>query len=694
MTRQPTSMMGTKSVLIVEDSPTQADQLRYILEKANHRVTVVPDGLAALESIATERPEVVISDIVMPHMSGYELCSKIRENEALKDLPVVLVTVLSDPTEVIRALEANADGFVRKPYVEHEILSNVWHATENRRLQAESASPETITFLFNQRTHVIHYNPLPVLNILLSTYDAAVNQNAELVQVRDALRDLNLNLEDRIQERTAMLQLEIERRKQAERKVEEERNLLRTILDNLPDLVYLKDNRLRYLLSNRAHQRFLGVENESQILGKSDSDLSASGFSVESSERERKAIDAMVPDNEFEEDLVDSGGKKRRFEVSRIPIISDSTASGLLAIFRDVTETRRLRSRLLDVASLPSEDPNPVTRVSHGGRILYANEPAIELLSDPQFMEDGVLVGELRRSVEACAADRKNRELEQHRGERVFQFVIVPVAHRSYVNIYGFDVTQRRTLETRLIQASKMEAVGRVAGGVAHDFNNMLLVVHGYAEHLQNKLKGDKPLGSIVSKIMEASERASSISQQLLNFVHQRDPELEAVDLNAVIDRLGDILSRVLPTGIELVVDRGPGLWLTLADASQMDQVLLNLVINGRDAIGEEGTITLKTRNVVLDSSYVGQHFSISPGEYVLLSVSDTGMGMDEQTQARIFDPFFTTKGVGVGTGLGLAVVYGVVDRAAGDIRVSSKQGEGTVFEIYLPRTTAGRTTR
>ena len=251
--------------------------------------------------------------------------------------------------------------------------------------------------------------------------------------------------------------------------------------------------------------------------------------------------------------------------------------------------------------------------------------------------------------------------------------------------LFAEDVTERRALEQQLRQSQKMEAVGRLAGGIAHDFNNLLMVISGYSEFLLDRLGPEPALRAPAQEIASAAVRATSLTRQLLAFSRKQMLAPKILDLNDVVTENLKLLTRVIGEDIDLVMVPATGLGAIRADAGQIEQVIMNLAVNARDAMPSGGKLTIETSNVLLDEEYSRLHASLNPGNYVMLAISDTGAGMDSDTQSHIFEPFFTTKGP-KGTGLGLSTVYGIVKQSGGYIWVYSEAGKGTTFKIYFPR--------
>jgi PAS domain S-box-containing protein len=295
---------------------------------------------------------------------------------------------------------------------------------------------------------------------------------------------------------------------------------------------------------------------------------------------------------------------------------------------------------------------------------------------------DSQIGGEVKTTYELEIVNKSGARVSLETGTRLIFRVGRPVAVQGIAR----DVTERRRLEAHLLQSQKMEAIGRLAGGVAHDFNNMLTVITGFSQWMLDELPADSPLRESASEILLAANRAASLTNQLLVFSRNQVIQPITVDLNSLVTQMDQMLRRLIGENIELVTKTYSDLGLIRGDPGQIEQVILNLAVNARDAMPRGGRLILETANVHIPEEDARTQGDCIPGAYVMLAVSDSGSGIDEQIKAHIFEPFFTTKPQGKGTGLGLSTVYGIVKQDGGHIRVESEPGVGTVFRIYFPR--------
>ena len=372
----------------------------------------------------------------------------------------------------------------------------------------------------------------------------------------------------------------------------------------------------------------------------------------------------------------------------------------LNAALRAVQEN--LRRSELNFRSLVTNAPYGICRCDAGGQILDANPAFLAMLG---YLVPAEMIGrhifglysENDRWFELADFLRSSSPFKGLTAEwrrKDGTTTVVRISGRSVTNgreggtvfeLFTEDVTERRALEQQLRQSQKMEAVGRLAGGIAHDFNNLLMVISGYSEFLLERLVTEPDLRSPAQEIASASERASSLTRQLLAFSRKQMLAPKIVNLNGVVTENLKMLTRMIGEDIDLVMVPNSNLWSVRADAGQIEQVIMNLAVNARDAMPSGGKLTIETSNVTLDEDYARHHSPLRPGDYVMVAISDTGVGMDSETQSHIFEPFFTTKGT-KGTGLGLSTVYGIVKQSGGYIWVYSEIGKGTTFKIYLPR--------
>jgi two-component system, cell cycle sensor histidine kinase and response regulator CckA len=354
--------------------------------------------------------------------------------------------------------------------------------------------------------------------------------------------------------------------------------------------------------------------------------------------------------------------------------------------FRLLFEDNPLPMWVFDQESLRFLEVNQAAREHYG----YSREEFLEMtLADVRPAED---VPRLREVLHSQAGLPSGSSQWRHRLKDGRLIEVEVAAHtisyggRPAVLSVLQDVTRRHQLEEHLRQAAKMEAVGMLAGGIAHDFNNLLTIINGYSEMLLGKLEEGDPNYRVVEQILRAGERAAALTRQLLSFSRRQVLQPKVMDLNELVNGMESMLRRLIGEDVELRFVPAPELGRVSADPGQIEQVVMNLVVNARDAMPRGGNVTIETADVELDESYTATHITLKPGPYVALTVSDTGAGMDAETRAHLFEPFFTTKGQGKGTGLGLTTVFGIVKQSGGTVEVYSEPGLGTSVKVYLPR--------
>jgi PAS domain S-box-containing protein len=386
----------------------------------------------------------------------------------------------------------------------------------------------------------------------------------------------------------------------------------------------------------------------------------------------------------------------------------DASVAYFASIIQDITAQKRAEGEILEerekLRTLSDNAPFGMVLIDKTGRFTYVNTKFTELfgydLTDVphgrSWFRKAYPEPEYRHRVVATwvedfrgtgPAERKPRVFSvtcKDGMKKIIEFIPSMLASGDYLMTCE-DITELRKLESQLRQAQKMESIGTLAGGIAHDFNNILTTLIGYASLIQTKMDRDNPLRPYVDQIVSASAKGADLTRSLLTFSRQQPLTLLPVDVNDAINETKPLLKRLLTEDIDLRAYLAPGEMVVMADKSQMDQILFNLVTNARDAMPEGGTLTVETDTAEMNGRFIEAHGFGKAGRYVLINVSDTGAGMDEATREKIFDPFFTTKEPGKGTGLGLATVYGIVKQHSGYITVYSEPGHGTVFRIYLP---------
>ena len=464
----------------------------------------------------------------------------------------------------------------------------------------------------------------------------------------------------------------------------------------------------RFVYVNTACVRMLAADSPADVVGQRVLDRFHRDDHASVAARIRRLNEERLPVENRVERMVTQDGVEVPVELSAVPFVFEG-ANGALVFVRDVTQRQRNERSLREsegmlrmagqVAQLGGWSVTlPPERVVWSDEAAAIHEmpagtsPTVEealRFYAPEYRDrmtnvfgacvsDGVPFDEEAQIL--TASDRRVwvRAIGQSERDETGRIVRVKGAFQ--------DITERRSLEERLLQSQKIESLGRLAGGVAHDYNNMLTVIIGKAELARLRLDPDHPVQRDIDEILAAGRRSAEITRQLLGFARKQTIAPRRLDLNLTLKRMLSILGLLIGEDIDLAWRPGVGLGHVLLDPVQIDQILTNLCINARDAIGGVGRITIETCNITIDEAYCRTRPGFVAGDFVMLAVSDDGCGMDAVTLSKAFEPFYTTKGVGEGTGLGLATVYGIVKQNGGFINVYSERGIGTTLKIYLPR--------
>jgi len=617
-------------ILIVEDLPTDAElaerEIRQALKLCVFwRVETRPDYLAALEEF---QPDLIVSDYQMPHFDGLTALKLALERAPLT--PLIILTGAINEDTAVECMKAGAVDYVIKEHIKR-LGQAVIHALEEKQVRHERLcaaealreSEERFRSLYENATIGL-YRTTPDGQILLA--------NPAAVQMLgfDSFDDLA------------------------------QRNLEQEGFDLFPRSVFCRR-----------------IERDGVVTGLESAWLRKDGSTI----------------------FVRESARAIRDETGQV-LYYDGT-------FEDITERKQMEQALhltqfcVDQASIAIFLSGP------DGRIRSVNEEARRSLGYTREELCNMNITDIDPSFSRERWQRHRQDLQAH-GSTTFETihqhkdgttfpVEITVTYLEFQGEgFGFsfvrDISERKQaeeaqakLEEQLRQAQKMESIGRLAGGVAHDFNNLLTVIQGYCDFMDAQIPAQDPMRKELEQIQRAGDRAAALTRQLLAFSRRQVLAPTVLDLNSLVTNLRKMLERLIGEDIVLTFILEPGLWSMTADLGQIEQVIMNLVVNARDAMPTGGTLTIQTGNVLFDENYAQTSPDALVGPYVMLMIADSGQGMDEQTQAQIFEPFFTTKDAERGTGLGLATVYGTVKQSGGNITVFSKPEQGTVFKIFLP---------
>jgi len=474
-------------------------------------------------------------------------------------------------------------------------------------------------------------------------------------------------------------------RKRSEQALDASEVKYRSVVENIKEVIFQLDEFGHWTFLNPAWLAVTGFE-VAQTIGT----FFLEYLHEEERDRNRhiflQLVERKVEYCRWETRFLTMNGKVRWVEMYAQPTLnSEKGLLGISGSLTDITERKLAESAIQKLAAFPRVNPNPVLEFASDGTLTYANDAAQELARSLGRELIAILPREAKRLVcDALDTGQKTLREEVCVDGRTITWSFFPVVASQVVHCYGADVTEMLSLEAQFRHAQKLESVGQLAAGVAHDFNNILTVIQGYTECLLAQCS-DPATATALKQIGSATRRAAGLTRQLLMFSRKQVMQPTVLDLNLVLQNLANMLLRLLGEDITLEANYGADLPHIEADTGMLEQIVLNLAVNSRDAMPQGGKLFIQTSRVQVDATYVSQHPDSFVGQFVCLAVTDTGCGMDRRTLDRIFEPFFTTKEVGKGTGLGLATVYGIVKQHHGWIEVSSEVDVGTAFKIYFP---------
>ena len=504
---------------------------------------------------------------------------------------------------------------------------------------------------------------------------------------------------------------EVVRRRTAEDAEREQRHWFETTLASIGDAVIATDTDRKVTFMNTIASQLTGW-NIQQARGSPLSDVfrivnEETGAEVESPVDTviKKGLIVGLANHTV---LISKDGRRIPLDDSGAPIKQEGQTVGAVLVFRDVTQRRNTQLQIeraeRNYRLLFESNPQPMWVYDRKSlAFLAVNKAAVQqygysaeqflnmTLKDIRPAEDvPALLEDVQRSTMSLHRDGPWRHRKRDGSIISVEISAHPIEYegRNACLVLATDVTERKKMEEQFHQAQRLESIGRLAGGIAHDFNNLLTVINGCAGEMLSEVPANSPVGRRVTEISAAGERAAALTKQLLAFSRKQPIEPRVVNLNDVMAELEPMLRRLIGENIELIVSPSQNLDNVRADAAQIQQAIVNLAVNARDAMPHGGSLTLTTSNAFLDSDYCTAHPEVLPGAYVMFAITDTGVGMTPEIQQQVFEPFFTTKPMGAGTGLGLATVHGTVRQSGGSIALHSQPSVGTTFRIYLPRTT------
>lgn len=714
-------------VLLADDNADLRGYIARLLSEHGYGVTAVADGQAALAAIAQARPDLVLTDVMMPRLDGFGLLSAIRRDAHLRDLPVIMLSARAGEEAKVEGLDAGADDYLVKPFSARELTARVAGAIATARLRREmtQAISESEARFRNMADHA------PVMLWVTDADGACTYLNKGWYDFTGQTEHEALGAgwldavhpEDRdwagetflaanARREPFRLEYRLRRHDGAERWAIDAASPRfaadGAFLGYIGSVLDITERKEAELL---AKAREVALEDQTRALQVLNQAAVAVAADLELERLVQTVTDAGVALSgaqfgAFFYNLVDAAGEsyvlytlsgveRSAFEAFPMPrntaVFGPTFAGEGIVRSDDITKDPRYGRSAphhgMPKGHLPVRSYLAVPVRSRSGAVLgglffghaepgrfgdLAEERLIGLASQAAVAMDNV---SLFKAAEQELAQRRRAEAE------------LQALNATLEERVAAEIGQRLKAEEALRQAQKMEAVGQLTGGVAHDFNNLLTVIIGGLDTIKRSRPGDEArIARAADMALQGAQRAAGLTERLLAFSRRQPLAPQTLDANLLVRDMTELLHRTLGEQIELEGVLTPRLWPIEADPNQLESAILNLAVNARDAMPEGGKLTIETANALLDEAYAEVDAEVVPGQYVSIAVSDTGAGMSKETLARVFEPFFTTKDVGKGTGLGLSMVYGFAKQSGGHVTVYSEEGQGTTVKLYFPR--------
>ena len=697
------------SVLVADDNADMRDYLKRLLSP-DYEVRTAADGAAALEEVRRQTPNLLLSDVMMPQLDGFGLVREIRADPQLADLPIVLLSARAGQQANVEGLEAGADDYLVKPFGAQELLARVASNLKMARTRHELEQRLAADLDAMRRLYDIG-------NLCVRSGSGFDECLAQILQAAIAITGADKGNIQLLDPESGTLQIAVHNGFE-----KAFLNFFSTVQEGeaaacgaalqAAERIIVEDVAQSELFSG---QPSLGVVLDAGVRAVQSTPLRSGAGTVlgmisthfahphRPGERELRLLDLLARQaaDYLERVQADARLQAAQAKLRELnDVLEQRVQERSQALAQAERKFRLLVEAVTDYAIFMLDSEGNVVNWNSGAQRIkgYAPEEIIGQHFSMFYTEEDRSKGIPHKALETARATGKF-EIEGWRvrkdGTRFWANVIINPIRDSNGETVGFakvtrDLTERRAAEERLHQAQKMEGIGQLTGGVAHDFNNLLTIIIGNLETLQRNFRDDVPdisrLQRSADNAMRGALRAEALTQHLLAFSRQQPLAPASVDVGRLVAGMSDLLRRTLGEQISVETVLAGGVWRAFADPNQLEVAILNLAVNARDAMAKGGKLTIETANVNIDEIYAAAQAEVLPGQYVLLAVSDSGIGMTPEIRAKAFDPFFTTKGIGQGTGLGLSQVYGFVKQSRGHVKIYSEVGEGTTVKIYLPR--------